>query len=241
MSDGMKQIIKLALFKILLSQLIIGQCLMASTSFRCEDFILTSLEVFQGRYVADLCPDNIFYLVKTIWSNLNQDQKNSARVLYVYSKWNGKTKYHWSATAFNPKITREGASKHWTFHVVLYLEGYIYDFEHNNRNIRVKVKDYFRDMFGAEFASNFNDQKYSEKTTQYFLEGDDDPAPDYGSKQRMHVRSIPAADYLNEYSFSRGKEIGLEIKNYIYWLTADERYPDISLENYLFQLNSLRP
>lgn len=218
-----------------------GKSILASTSLRCEDFILNSLGTFSGFYTDDLCPDNIYYLVKNLWPTLSSKQQEQARVLYIYSKWTGRNLYSWKSTAFAPLRTRNGKSKHWKFHVVLLSGGYIYDFEHNSENYPVPVRGYFRDMFGLESASESTKKGYSEKITQYFFEEDDDPPPDVGERQLMHVRSIPAVDYKNQYSVERGKNIGSDVKNYIYWLTSEHIYPDQTMESFLTELDQSHP
>lgn len=230
----MKQLLKrFTSVVVFLLILYFNQANLASTQLRCEDFILNSLGTFNGQYNDDLCPDNIYYLVKNIWPNLNNNQRASARVLYIYSKWTGKTQYSWKSTTFVPLRTRNGSVKHWKFHVVLLSDGYVYDFEHNSANYRVPLNVYFRDMFGAEFVSETTKRGYFEKSTQYFFEEENDPPPDLGARQLLHVRPIPAGDYKDLYSIERGKNAGETTKNYIYWLTNNSLYPEQTLESFL--------
>lgn len=105
-----------------------------------------------------------------------------------------------------PTVNSRNPDVSWVFHVILVHDGRVLDLDYTQTPRIEAIDQYFTTMFGLEVQS--------------------------WAREVTWIREIPALEYLYEYR-KRDEELGLWRDAQYYWLYAEDRYPAVTLEQFL--------
>lgn len=151
----------------------------AQVSLRCKTlFEIRFEEEFKNRktYCAGYCDENIYtFLAKLQTEGINISQAQVLIVLYDSTLTDLANSY--TKRSLKPQKARspEAAPLGWTYHVILQVEGRIYDFDYGRQAMAPSLKDYFNSMWVGTMPFSFN------------------------PLERIKMRAIPAQEYLKKY------------------------------------------
>lgn len=107
-------------------------------SARCGRLLTVFEEIFEVEYKCSYCADNILTLVKAAkHAKLNL---GGARVIVIV----GDAQF-----TLLPRAARVAGSE-WIYHVVLEVDGRIFDFDYRNVPTSIPVQEYFETMFATK-------------------------------------------------------------------------------------------
>ncbi len=125
----------------------------ASTNKCSAVYAKSVLDIFAEEnslhYQCYQCADNIYFFLKQIRNLSPETDLTRSKVLYIYARaYEAKNGY--TGLTVTPLRSRTGTVRpDWNFHVVLFHEGQIYDFDHNNEARPVPARQYFQEMFNV--------------------------------------------------------------------------------------------
>lgn len=200
-----------------------------------------AVEGLDKLYHKGLCSDNIYYLLQKLRAQNPDVDLSNAKVMYLFSRWSGDYPHVPNYNLFSAQKTRNGPIGRWGYHVVLKVKDEIFDFDYDSHLKPVHAKEFFKEMFGAEWKAGETEKKvYAEKSRHVFLDDDHDFSPDKSKSELMlHVRSIPADDYLTNHKPASGPNGSIQNRNeYKAWITTPDKYEDQSVKDFLKKLEN---
>lgn len=218
------RIVLTILLNLFLSSLVLANADICQKALR--GFVAT-----QPFYKNGLCCDNAFKLLQKIREISPSETFENSQILYIYSRWSGEFHYLHLHNYFRPFLSRQAVTPRWGFHVVLLHNDQIYDFDTGPNPQPLAIHDYFERMLGSFWRFVEDQWRYQDLRQQYFIENDLELP--LNSQLKMHIRSIPAQTYLQEYTLVQPYLLDPTTKGFKYWLNANE-YPDQTLESFLW-------